>query len=162
MSGNGNEWYVAERARALARMHLTRRDDLVIVQAGKESGLDYLVSLARDSEKPSARQFGVALRAARSPPVEERLNEALRPEMRSLLRAGEFPYPVCLFYFTMEDDGGYYAWVAEPVRTEDGKPRLRMHSSASCQKLDRAALDEIASRVGAWYDALFSTIVVSA
>jgi len=143
-------------------MHLTRRDDLIVTPAGKDGGLDYLVSLTWKNEKPSLRQFGVILRAARKPANEEQLNKLLRPIMQSLQRVGEFPYPVCLFYFTMEDNQGYYTWVAEPVLTDDGKPQLQNHAAASCHKLDGPGLDRIVSQVSAWYDAFFSSIVVSA
>jgi hypothetical protein len=162
MSESGKEWFVAERARALALMHLTRRDDLAVTEAGRDVGLDYLVSISREDKKPSVRQFGIVLRATRSPVTEEHLNKVLRPTMQSLLRVGEFPFPVCLFHFTMEDNRGYYTWIAEPVLAEDGKPRLQLHAAASCQKLDREALDRIVSQVDAWYDAFFSGIVLGA
>ena len=82
--------------------------------------------------------------------------------MESFLRVSEFPYPVCLLYFTMEDNRGYYTWIAEPVLTEDGKPRLQVHSAADCKNFDREALDKIVSQVDAWYDAFFASIVVGA
>ncbi|HWG45085.1 MAG TPA: hypothetical protein VN688_20110 [Gemmataceae bacterium] len=162
MSENEQEWFIVERGRALARMHLTRRDDLIVTEAGKDVGLDYLVYITKADEKPSVRQFGLALRSTRNAVTEEKLSKVLRPTMQALLRVGDFPYPVCLFSFTMEDNQGYSTWIAEPVLTEDGKPRLRMHSAASCTKLDRAALDRIVNQVDAWYDAFFSSIVISA
>jgi hypothetical protein len=81
--------------------------------------------------------------------------------MQSLLRVGPFPYPVCLFYFTMDDDQGYYSWVAEPA-VEAGQPRLLMHAAPHCRKLDAAALDDIVQKVDHWYDAFFSRIAVKA
>jgi hypothetical protein len=162
VSENGNEWFIAERARALARMHLTRREDLRVTHVGKGFGLEYVVYITRKSEKDSVRQFGVVLRASQSPVTEHYLNRILRPTMQSFQRGGEYPYPVCLFYFTMEDNQGYYTWVAEPVLAEGGKPRLMVHSSASCKPLDREALDKIVSQVDAWYDAFFSSMVVGA
>ncbi|HKB38859.1 MAG TPA: hypothetical protein VKD72_20615, partial [Gemmataceae bacterium] len=74
-------------------------------------------------------------------------------------RIGEFPYPVCLLHFTMDDDQGYYTWVAEPVVTKDG-PRLIQHAQAHCRKLDREALDHIVASVDRWYEAFFQTIAV--
>jgi hypothetical protein len=162
MSENGKDWFVVERARALAWVHLTERDDLVIAPAGKDVGLDYLVSLTKKDDKPSLRQFGVILRAARKPVTLNQLDKLLRPTMQSLQRVGEFPYPVCLLYFTMEDNRGYYTWVAEPLLTSDGKPQLQRRAAASCNPLDRPALDRIVSQVSAWYEAFFSSIVVSA
>ncbi len=162
MNANENEWFITERARALARMHLTRRDDLIVTQAGKDIGLDYVVYLTRKKEKPSLRQFGVLVRAARKPVTEEQLNRILRSSMQSSRNNAEFPYPVCLLYFTMQDNRGYSTWVVEPLLTEERKPRLYKHSTASCKLLDRPALDVIVQQVSAWYDVFFSSIVVSA
>src|SRR5262245_7562371 len=142
MSESTQEWFVAERSRALAMIHLTRRDDLVITRASQEVGLDYLVSIRKRPGERALRQFGVFLRGSKSATTEEQLDELLRPLMQSLLRAGEFPYPVCLFHFTMDDDQGYVTWVAEPTVNEAG-PRLLLHAEPHCCKLDRQALDEI-------------------
>jgi hypothetical protein len=162
MPDSEQEWFVAERARALLIVYLTRRDDLVLSECAKEKGLNYLVWIKNENESPSVRQFGVFLRASVKAHTLPQLNKILRPQMRSLLRGRNFPYPVCLLYFTMEDNQGYYTWMVEPVLTEDGKPRLQRHSDASCAQLDRAALDKIVSQVNRWYDAFFSTIVITA
>jgi hypothetical protein len=161
MSENKQEWFIAERTRALAMLHLTRRDDLEVTPAGQGVGLEYIVYITKGGKERSLRQFGVFLRGTKSPVTERHLDKLLRPTMQSFLGIGPFPYPVCLFHFTMEDDQGYFTWVAEPAVTEDG-PRLLMHEEAHCRKLDRAALDEIVSRVDSWYDAFFGRIAVKA
>jgi hypothetical protein len=160
MSENGQEWFVVERARALAWMYLTERDDLVITKVANDVGLDYQVSLREKDGKSSLRQLGIVLRAARKPTTVEELDKTLRPAMKSLQRIGDFPYPVSLFYFTMEDNRGYFTWVAEPIITEDRKPRLRRHAAASCRVLDRSTLDQVIRQVMEWYDAFFSSMVV--
>src|SRR5262249_54097819 len=104
----------------------------------------------------------IVLRGSRGPMTEERLNKVLQPTLPSLLRGGEFPYPVSLLYFTMTDDQGYQTWLAEPVLTPDGKPRLQVHSAPACRKFDRAALDRVVDGVDGWYDAFFATIVLRA
>lgn len=162
MPDNNQEWYVAERSRAMLIVHLTRRDDLILSEGAKETGLDYLVKIKRDNEVLSVRQFGLFLRASVKPLSLPQLNKVLRSQVRSLLRGKNFTYPVCLLYFTMQDNQGYYTWMMEPVLTEDGKPQLRRHSDASCVQLDHAALDKIVSQVNAWYDAFFSSIIISA
>ena len=161
MSENKQAWFIAERARALAVIHLTRRDDLVVMKPGQGVGLEFIVTITKEKGEPSLRQFGVFLQGAMTAMTESGLDRALRPTMQSFLRIGQFPYPVCLFYFSMEDDNGYYTWVAEPAVTDDG-PRLLMHPSPHCRKLDRAALDEIVGNVDRWYDAFFARIAVKA
>jgi hypothetical protein len=162
MTKKQQEWFVAERSRALAMMHLTRRDDLVIT-AGRGAGLEYLVAVTARQEprEPSVRQFGVFLRGSKEATTEARLAQVLRLTLARFRRVGPFPYPVCLFYFTMDDDQGYFTWVAEPEVTGNG-PRLLMHGEAHCHKLDRKTLDEIVDRVDRWYDAFFESIAVQA
>jgi hypothetical protein len=159
MSEQGQEWFIAERARAMARMYLTRRADLAITEEGRAVGLEFLVFVTRNGGERSVRQFGVFLSGSKPPVTEERLNKELRPRLKSLQRVGPFPYPVCLFHFTTDDDQGYYTWLAEPVVAKEG-PRLLMHAEAHCRKLDRVSLDEIVERVSSWYDAFFSKITV--
>lgn len=161
MSEEKQKWFVAERARALAMIHLTRRDDLIVTKADQGSGLEFIVSITREEGEPSLRRFGVFLRGTKGPLTEARLDAVLRPAMRSLFGMGEFPYPVCLFHFSMDDDKGHYTWVAEPSVTDEG-PRLLMHQAPHCRKLDRAALDGIVDKVDRWYDAFFGQIAVEA
>jgi hypothetical protein len=161
MTEHSQEWFIEERTRALAMVHLTRRDDLAVSNAGPGLGLQLIVSIAKRKGEPSLRQFGVCLHGARSATTEAELDKALRPAFRSLRSKGEYPYPACLFHFSMDDDQGYYAWVAEPAVVEAG-PRLLMHDAPHCRKLDRAALDEIVAAVDAWYDAFFARIAVKA
>jgi hypothetical protein len=117
MTRKDQEWFVAERSRALALMHLTRRADLVVTEAGRGVGLEYLVHIARRQEAraPSVRQFGVFLHGTKSAVTAAHLDKMLRPTMQGFLRIGPFPYPVCLFSFTMDDDLAYTTWVAEPA-----------------------------------------------
>ena len=89
------------------------------------------------------------------------LDKVLRPTMQSFRGVGAFPYPVCLFHFTMDDDKSYYTWVAEPS-VAGGEARLLMHQTPHCRILNRAALDEIVGQVDRWYDAFFGRIAVEA
>lgn len=161
MNEQTQEWFIAERTRALAMIHLTRRDDLVITEAGRGVGLQFVVSIAKGKGEPSLRQFGVVLHGAMSATTEAGLDVTLLPSIRTWRSKGEYPYPVCLFYFCMDDDQGHYAWVAEPAVVDAG-PRLLMHETADSHNLDRAALDEIVAKVDAWYDAFFARIAVKA
>ena len=161
MTDAEQKWFITERARTLAKLHLTRRRDLTVTEAGPGVGLEFVVTITRDEAEASLRQFGVFLRGTRSALAEEQLNRVLRPTMQSLQRLGQFPYPVCLLHFTMDDDHGYFTWVAEPAVTEEG-PRLVLHERADCRKLDRAALDDLVGRVDRWYDAYYASISVRA
>ena len=105
---------------ALAMIHLTRRDDLTVVKADQGLGLEFIVVVATEGGEPSLRQFGVALRGTIDRVTVAHLDEVLRQAMQSFRGVGAFPYPVCLFHFTMDDDKGHYTWVAEPAVTGGG------------------------------------------
>src|SRR5947199_6276333 len=95
-----DRWFIEERVRALAVVHLTRRPDLVITESRGDFGPDYVVSIKKDPGRTTARRFGVVLRGEVGPAPEGRANKVLRPTMQSLASQGEYPYPVCLFFFT--------------------------------------------------------------
>jgi hypothetical protein len=147
------EWFLAERARNLAAVVLTRRSDLDFKDVKEDTGLDYLVHIVHD-HRPTGKSFVILLRGAMSPVTEGHANKVLRPTVASFGGLGPFYYPVCLFFFTMRDDQGYYTWLLEPVITEQGSPKLIRRTDPDCRKLDDDALDHIVSTVSAWYDAL--------
>jgi hypothetical protein len=149
--------FLAERTRALALVYLTRRGDLEVSDGDRDLGLDYLVRIVREGS-PSLRRFGLALRGDVAPVAAEEANRVLRPALQQLSSPGEFPYPVCLFYFTMANDEGRYTWVAEPLVDEAGRPILQVHAEADCQPLTSAALDGIVRRVERWYDAFYVSV----
>jgi hypothetical protein len=150
------EFFLAERARALATVYLTRRDDLRI-EAKEDLGLDYLVYIVKE-EEPSQRPFGVLLRAEMAPVDPEQANALLRPAVVGFRNRGTFPYPVCLLFFTMRDDRGYYTWLLEPLVNGQGKPRLRERSEADCRPLDKEGINQIVATVDRWYDALYTDL----
>jgi hypothetical protein len=149
--------FMAERARALAIMYLTRRDDLAAEAADRDSGLDYLVDIVRPDD-PSKRSFGVVVRAAMAPVSAEQADAEVGPWLKGFRRHGAFPYPVCLFFFTMREDRAFYTWLLEPVITPQGKPKLASGTAPDCRQLDSEALDDIVNRVSAWYDALYADL----
>jgi hypothetical protein len=156
MAKDFKDAFLAERVRALATVYLTRRDDLRI-ETKEGLGLDFLVYILKE-EDPSQRPFGVLLRAEMAPVTPEQANALLHPSVSSFRELGTFPYPVCLFFFTMRDDKGYFTWLLEPLVNGQGKPRLRARSEADCKPLDREAIDRIVATVDHWYDALYADL----
>jgi hypothetical protein len=146
--------FISARVRALAIVRLTRRPDLILKEEPADAAIDLIVTLANE-ERPGVRQFGVELSGIWSKCTAASANASLRPKMQSLLRYAPFPFPVVVFFFTMEDDRSWYTWAAEPVVREDGF-ELIQHSSADCRPLDDAAVDEIVESVDRWYDAFFA------
>jgi hypothetical protein len=154
------EVLIAKRARALAVMLLTRRDDLLIEEVKDDIGLDYVVRFHTEG-KEGLREFGIGLRGALAARTKDDADRVLRPPMGKMKHYGPFLRPGCLFLFAMEDDGAWYTWVAEPVEAEGGKPLLHCRDEPDCRPLGKGALKEIIERVDSWYDALFPRLVVN-
>ena len=146
-------WFARERARALATVLLTRRDELTVEDGRPDSGLDFTVSVSHGN-----RPFGVAVAATISPVAPEAVARIVQPAVRAVQTAGAFHFPVCIFFFTVKNDQGCYAWVYEPRLTSAGEPRLAVHHGAHCQPLDDAALETILASVNQWYDAFDAKI----
>lgn len=155
------DWFVVERARALAMIALTRRDDVVVTADLRDDGVDFSAYIVKDDQLGPIRRFGVYLYATREAiPITER-NRLLRPVLAALSGHPHF-LPACLFHFTMDDDQGCYTWIAEPWVSGDGVEQVRIHKVPDCRPLDRAALDDIVDGVSRWYDAYFARQAVTA
>jgi hypothetical protein len=151
------ERLIAERARASAIVYLTGREDVTIKEETEEIGVD-LLAFIRPKGRRGIRQFGVALKGDWESVTATRAREVLRPRMRELVRGGPFPFPVMLFFFTMQDDRAWYTWVAEPVISPDGGTDLRIHEEAKCLPLDERIADGIVTRINDWYDAYYARV----
>lgn len=161
MSDNGSqqERLIGERTRALALVLLTGREDLTAREVGAEDvGLDFLVSLHGEG-KSGARQFGVVLRGSLAPLTPDQAKKVLRGPLGQLQRHGPFPFPVCLFLFTMREPQSWWAWAVEPVVDRDAHPRLVQKTEAACEPLDTRSLGQIVQQVHDWFDAFYSGFV---
>lgn len=154
------EWFVTERAKALATVFLTRRADLLVGETKEENGLDYTVRIkTRDSV--GDRPFGVCIAAGMNPVTVEGANKPLKAVLEKVQALGPFLFPVCVFYFTVKDDQGYYTWAYEPVVTAEGQLRLAAHAKAHGNPLSNESLADIVFAVKRWYDIFYATITAS-
>jgi hypothetical protein len=146
-------WYVSQRAEALAMMYLTRRDDLVVSHPSVDYGIDLVVQLLENGAV-SGRMFGVELKAAdSSEDIQRRLRSALRGVVaRQAAVFKDLPFPVCLFFFAVDRDVGYYAWVVEPV-AEAGALRVAASQAHEFRELNDESINEIVTEVREWYAA---------
>jgi hypothetical protein len=150
--------FITERARALALVYLTRRKDLIVTEETADVGVDLWVTL-NPGDKEGHRKFGVQLKGAWAAVTPGHVNRALQSGMQQMLRYRPFPFPVVLFFFTMENNEGWYTWVAEPVVSSVGEFEIVQHNAASCRALDTGAIDEIVEAVDRWYAAFFARAI---
>jgi hypothetical protein len=151
---------VEKRARALALMLLTRRGDLLIEEVQDDIGLDYIVRF-HTTGKEGLRELGITLRSAWASATKDQADQVLRPAIQEMRQYGPWLRPVCLFFFTMEDDGAWYTWIAEPSDSQEDKPTLRWCDKPSCRQLDKRTLREMIERVNLWYDAVFPSLIAN-
>jgi len=151
------------RARILAMVQFTSREDLLVTELRHDYGLDLLVQLG--SDRNTRRQhFGVILKATTELLEDEPQAAAA---LRSLLRgegnqpSPSYAFPIIVTLFSMPNDRGYYAWLAEPVIAGDNAPHLKHQDTVQCSPFDRHGLAEIVRRVNEWYDSLFARLLAA-
>ena len=161
--------FQAFRAENLALMYLTRRDDLLITK--QEVAPDFLVTLTKQGTY-SGRIFGVEVKALHNAPEKREGNILFRVNYTfqeySLYQV--ITFPVCLFFFTMENDLGYYKWIRQPVIGPEGDTGLALNIEVMKRKEDHGGkpvavterselnlltqeeIDKVVSQVDCWYD----------
>lgn len=152
---NPQPWFVEERAEHLAMMHLTRRDDLRVTRQPDASGMDLLVTILNEGLF-SGRQFGVVLKARMGGHKPPRLDA--RAIAREQVHFKDVPFPVCMFFFSLDTDLGYYRWIVEPS-VDSGAATLDLPGQMLLGALTPASLETIVNRVNAWYDARREALV---
>ncbi len=160
MDRDFKDWFVAERGRALAVVFLTRREDLEVRESKEENGLDY-TAYSKSGARIGKRPFGVSVAATMTPVTPDVAAKQLKRAVARVHSVGPFQFPVCVFYFTVKDDQGYYTWAYAPVVTGQGQPRLEAQAQVPCHPLGDDSLEEIISAVDRWYDAFYATITSS-
>ncbi|MEH2168711.1 MAG: DUF4365 domain-containing protein [Nostoc sp.] len=131
-------WYIGRRAESLAVVYLTRRDDLVISQPTPNQGLDFLITITKNGVF-TGRLFGIEVKATDSTSSLSKHNDILKLDKERLNRLEKFkdlPFPVCLFFFILENDRGYYKWILEPRINGQKQVSLHFNGNDELKKLD--------------------------
>lgn len=144
--------FMMRRARAVATVLLTGRDDLMMTDMPAGAGVDLLVSILKEKTVPS-HQFGIILKGTVTVLRSARAASRALNSMMDGAEAVATSIPLCIFFFNMTGNDGFYAWQVEPALVGD-LPKLRHPSPLACEPLDDRALQAIIDRVDAYYDAL--------
>ncbi|HBE19012.1 MAG TPA: hypothetical protein DEG17_23770 [Cyanobacteria bacterium UBA11149] len=146
-------WYIGQRSESLALMYLTRRDDLIISRQQQNASLDFLVTLLKDGNY-TGRIFGVQVKATVSTPKLIEHKDIVEIEMDLGLSQFmiEFPFPVCLFFFTLANGQGYYKWILEPVMVEGNYSKLTLNNSNDFYRINNEGISNLVSTANGWYD----------
>ena len=132
---------------------LTRRDDLRVQSLTDDLGMNYLVSILANGHVTS-RMFGVVLKAAaRTTVLQPRNGEYRIPiDIQDPSIYTSSPFPICLLYFTMQDDRGYWRWLMEPVIDNPIPGQLKLNTNPAMKALTNEQLDSIVEALNKWYD----------
>ncbi len=154
MAAAEKPWYLVERAEGLAVIYLTE-DSRVEVNRSRDilSGLDIVATL-RENGKLGARIFGVEVKAALTHEAghdNRRPNTCSIPSSRTSFFQ-DIPFPVCLFFFTVDDDQGHWGWIQQPVVGADTGSRLLFHERIRLSLLTAQEVTKIVSEVDRWYN----------
>ncbi|AFZ58393.1 DUF4365 domain-containing protein [Anabaena cylindrica FACHB-243] len=157
-------WYIGLRSKALTVVYLTRRDDLIVDTEKKEHDLDILVSI-RQNGKNINRIFGVEVKAIKSSPKIIQNNHIFNIEGADInvlqSRFIKCNFPICLFFFTLDNDNGYYKWINEPILDNENSNKLKSNGSPEFRKLTNEAINDIVSLVNQWYENQTTNYVIS-
>jgi len=160
-------WVVASRAESLAKLLLTERDDLQVLQPSfgfLGAAYDYLVRVAGRDATP-APEFAVEVKGVRGPADPEQIRSFIE---RSPGLVHPLDLPLCLFVFDVDSRTGWFRWLVEPVVDAAGVgaltrtvvPRRSADRPArdpggqalwhGYERLDRDALDRIVEQAVRW------------
>ncbi|MBD2443160.1 DUF4365 domain-containing protein [Dolichospermum sp. FACHB-1091] len=148
-------WYIGLRSKALAIVSLTERDDLIVYRDTKDYDLDVLVSISKNGEDIN-RLFGVEIKAVKSTPKIIQNDAVFNIEgadvdvLQSRLKKCNFP--ICLFFFTLDNDNGYYKWISEPILDNENSNKLKFNRSPEFRELTKEAINDIVSLINQWYE----------
>ncbi|MDQ2688046.1 MAG: DUF4365 domain-containing protein [Armatimonadota bacterium] len=140
--------FIKERAEQLTIVYLTRRDDVRVIRNSMPGGPALLVSLLHQGQDVG-RYLGVEVSGTVSERGLKRTEQTIEvsPSVLNALTFRDTPYPICLFYFTMQDDAGYWNWMKAP----NNRGGLSSAPAPTLGKLTDQELNSIWAAVERWY-----------
>jgi hypothetical protein len=154
--------YVGRRAELLARLVLTRRKGVTVIDtdATGDLGLDMIVQIAEPVAKSGvAPVFGVRVKGTLADlPDDASADKYVASHWREWRPPQAFLFPVVFLLFSMDGDKGYFGWVMRPDITDD-TPTLTRANVPAMASIKHSALDVVLGRVYKWYGAMSKTVL---
>ena len=154
----GEEWpFVEHRAKALATVFLTARNNIRTYDVKDFGGIDFLARIDPVGGR-FERLFGVVLKSTTNPlPTEKHANNLLNSWARQTPLLQVFPFPVLILIFSMQEDDGYYDWQVEPLASIQ-QPALNIKSTFKTARTNKKALDIISQEIEMWYSKYYANV----
>ncbi len=116
--------------------------------------MSFLVEISK-SDSRNGRIFGIQIEATvNNAKVIENHNKTfeIKQDLPSTDSISELPFPICLFFWTLNNDQAYYKWVLEPIIETQSYPRLLFNQSQVFKRLNNEEIEKIVFTVNNWYD----------
>ena len=127
--------FIEHRQNALATVFLTARESVRVIVADLGGGIDLIAEIV--SEDARAGMFGVVVKGtSKALPSEKDASRYLNDVLKRSKITQSFPFPIIVLAFSMKDDDGYYAWLAEPYVSPEGMPKLDAREEFVCSTRD--------------------------
>jgi hypothetical protein len=148
-------WYVAKRAEAYVYSLFSGRDVAVREQEPQNLGVDLVLDIRKD-HRELGRYLAIQVFSYVAFPSEADLRKEILkrcpPKAREKLMV-----PLAVFVVQVKELSAVYAWVLEPS-VESGEALLRSPTQYHWNKLDDNSMDEILTRVDAFWDGLLKMV----
>jgi Domain of unknown function (DUF4365) len=144
-------WFLEMRSEAIASLLLTSRPDVHIVEQKKteDSGIDILINVSNENGRWE-RLLAVQVKGTLS--VDRTEWKKIAHELYH--HGSRLPFlPACAFIVNVKSRLASYVWLAKPV-VEAKIPRLEFGPRDELHDLEKKSIDEIVTRVQAWYNAI--------
>jgi hypothetical protein len=144
------EWFVAQRAQSIATVILTRLPGLSL-QRIEGSPVEF-IAVIRNDDRPSARMFGVEVRAL-SPRDRLRADGSVDAATASRLveRAREMPFPAALLLIDIRSEEAWFGWTLPPGRESGRTSAAATIAEAGMRPATTAELHRALLEVQRWY-----------
>jgi DNA-binding phage protein len=152
---NEEPWYFSFRSEALTALYLTRRDDLTISKLEADKKIKFLVQIAQNSTiSDISRVFGVAVKGNVSSTNLVQEDELLKINigLDNFKLLQNLNFPICLFFFYVDNNQGYYKWLLEPVTENVNNSSLKFNEENDFKIVTDSEIDNIVNLVNNWYD----------
>jgi hypothetical protein len=155
--------FVSQRAELLARVVLTRREDIRILMLDdkRDVGIDLIAHImTANPGLPTNPYFGVQVKGTANPLDDKRAANRLANQLVRNFTAKAFILaPIILMIFSMEADRGYWGWIMEPLVDGPKSPSLHRAEKMEMTEINNESLDDLFSRVTSWFEAMGKVLV---
>lgn len=155
---------VGRRSELLAQVALTASLDVDVYpfDVGGQSRMDMVCTIRPEVERDvqGFMPFGVVLwgTAKELKTAEDATKFAKSHRKIDPQKMVVYSIPVIALLFSMVNDAGYFAWVAEPEKESE---RLLHRKDLDFTSFDKKQLDRLILRIKKWYHRVFDTVVTT-